>query len=326
MPECNRCHTPITWTKRAGRNIPLNIDGTDHHCKDGVNIPSTEKLPTQIGKLLMYEGNQAKLMLKDGKEHSYAISTDVLKGWQNAGHLLPADNHPDVWLDFSVDDKGFIRPGAKVAQRPDWAKDLSDPTKGEVKSPFKTGSEVKQERAIDAPGPAAPTNPPAGTETAPQTPPAAPQGQSVNEDAVRELLENITNTDPRVMEYLKEKEPALVKAFVDKMESVLHEVKERKKGPAEDRRMPTDAELLDMVYNYDTYWKGKTLMDISARHDIRHQVEWKNWQECLNLAINFHKMEHPSHAELQKLFTSAVLFHRFIHDRLNKVPLLDEVE
>lgn len=51
--------------------------------------------------------------------------------------------------------------------------------------------------------------------------------------------------------------------------------------------MPTDAELLDMTYNYDTYWKGKTLMDIAARHDIRRQVEFKNRLECVNTAITY---------------------------------------
>jgi len=189
MSKCKYCSQEISWSKRGGKNIPLNIDGTDHHCKDGVNIPSTEKPPTQIGKLVMYEGNQAKLLLKDGKEHSYAITAGVLKDWQNAGHLLPPENHPDVWLDFSVDDKGFIRPGAKVAQRPEWAKELSDPTKGEVKSPFKTGTEVKQEKAIDAPGPSAPTNPPESTGTAPQTTPAPAQGHDLESLVVLALMD-----------------------------------------------------------------------------------------------------------------------------------------
>lgn len=194
MTECKYCHTPITWTKRGGKNVPLNIDGTDHHCKDGKNIPSTEKVPTQIGKLVMYEGNQAKLLLKDGKEHSYAISAGVLKEWQSAGHLLPPENHPDVWLDFSVDDKGFIRPSAKVTQRPEWAKDLTDPTKGEVKSPFKTGTEVKQEKAIDAPGSPGPTNPQQVPGTAPQTTPAPAQSHDL-ESVVRSSIQDLMPSD-----------------------------------------------------------------------------------------------------------------------------------
>jgi hypothetical protein len=142
MTECKFCKTPITWTKRGDKSVPLNIDGTDHRCKDGKIVSSGEKLPTHIGKLIMYAGNQAMLLLKDGKEHSYAITSEVLKDWQGCGFLLPAENHPDVWLEFSVDQKGFIRPGAKVVLCPEWAKTLTDPTNGEIKSPFKSGKEI----------------------------------------------------------------------------------------------------------------------------------------------------------------------------------------
>jgi len=285
MTECKYCHTPITWTKRASKNIPLNIDGTDHHCKDGVNIPSTEKLPTQIGKLIMYAGNQAVLLLKDGKEHSYAITADVLKNWQTAGHLLPAENHPDVWLEFSVDDKGFIRQGAKAVQRPGWAQDLSDPTKGEIKSPFRTGTEVKQERAIEAPGSSSTTNPPTSTGTAPQTTGAPAQGQSTADPSVKELFTDLANTDQRVFEAIKHHEPELWDAFVRKIASI-GEDPTRQKGPVERGEFPTPDELLAMVYNYDTYWKSKTILDLMAAKRIADQVEFKNRLECVSLALS----------------------------------------
>ena len=301
MPECNRCHTPITWTKRAGRSVPLNIDGTDHHCKDGVNIPSTEKPPTQIGKLIMYAGNQAMLLLKDGKEHSYAITSEVLKDWQGCGFLLPAENHPDVWLDFSVDPKGFIRPGANVVLCPDWSKSLTDPTNGKIKTPFKSGKEILEQKLKEkiAEGTAKPAVQPAAQPSAQNPPPKGKEQASVsgspapatnppscpNGEAIHEMLENIANADPRVIEYLKKKEPELMKAFAAKMESPLLEVNGRKKGPVEEDRFPSDDELLKMVYNYDTYWKSKTVMDLMARQDIRQQVIFKNRMDSVNAAI-----------------------------------------
>jgi hypothetical protein len=365
MTECKYCKTPITWSKRAGRPIPLNIDGTDHHCKDGVNTPSTEKPPTQIGKLIMYAGNQAMLLLKDGKEHSYAITSEIRKDWQGCGFLLPAENHPDIWLDFSVDPKGYIRPGAKVVLCPEWSKILTDPTNGDVKSPFRNGKEIleqnlKEKIAESAAKPSCfkPALCPKGCDgtkdpcqfkpkvkpaqpkepAPPQDPPAnpAPEGSpssSVGEKPAiqtnpqeamkieqgREMLESILNADPRVIDHIAEHDPELWDAFREKMLGVIPD----KKTP--DLKLPSESELVTMTLDYNSYWKAKTLADIVVRHDIRKQVEFKNWTECLNLAITFHKMDHPSHAELQKLYTTAALFHRFINDRLNKVPLLDEV-
>jgi len=144
MPEYKYCKTPITWSKRAGRSIPLNIDGTDHHCKDGVNIPSTEKVPTQIGQLIAYDNSLTTFLLKDGKPHHFAMTQQVYAEWQKAVFLVPADNHPDVWLEFSVDGAGFVRAGARSTQKPVWAAQLSDPTKGEVKQ-IKTAKEILQE-------------------------------------------------------------------------------------------------------------------------------------------------------------------------------------
>lgn len=144
MSKCKFCDTEITWTKRAGKNVPLNIDGTDHRCKDGKNIPSTEKVPTQIGQLTGYTKELATFTLKDGKTHSYAMTQTIYSDWQKAAFLLPVENHPDVWLEFSVDSVGFVRTGAKVTQKPTWAAGLEDPTKGLVTA-FTTGAKILQE-------------------------------------------------------------------------------------------------------------------------------------------------------------------------------------
>lgn len=174
---------------------------------------------------------------------------------------------------------------------------------------------------------AAKKDPPA--KTAPEGSPSSSAGEKPSiqtnpQEAMKiaqghDMLESILNADPRVIDHIAEHDPDLWDAFREKMLGVMPD----KKTP--DLKLPSESDLVSMTLNYDSYWKAKTLADIVVRHDIRKQVEFKNWTECLNLAITFHKMDHPSHAELQKLFTSAVLFHRFIHDRLNNVPLLDEV-
>ena len=87
---------------------------------------------------------------------------------------------------------------------------------------------------------------------------------------------------------------------------------ERKKGPIEENRMPTREEMLAMVYNYDTYWKAKTLMDIQAREDIRQQVEWKNWQEALGLAIEYE----GDNTNLTALMKDAEEIHAFIRGKV----------
>jgi len=93
---------------------------------------------------------------------------------------------------------------------------------------------------------------------------------------------------------------------------------ERKKGPVEECRMPTREELLAMVYDYNTYWKAKTLMDIQAHDEIRRQVNWKNWQECINSAIEAYKvigfLEGSNH--LKMIDELAEHFHTFIPDAI----------
>jgi hypothetical protein len=93
---------------------------------------------------------------------------------------------------------------------------------------------------------------------------------------------------------------------------------ERKKGPAEECRMPTREELLAMVYNYDTYWKAKTLMDVQAHDEIRQQVEFKNWQEAVSLAITYHQRCEDglsTEEDLKIVFSTATAIHGFIRSK-----------
>lgn len=207
------------------------------------------------------------------------------KEFQPAGDL-PRDPEAEKQraaeaLQQNLREKLDEKPGCfKAALCPKGCDGMKDPCQFKPKKP------VVQEPPKQPPVSSTPINPPTGTGTAPQTTPAAMQGAPTTDSSIKELFEDLANTDPRVFEIIKHHEPELWDAFVKKIESI-REDPTRQKSPAEDRRMPTDAELLDMTYNYDTYWKGKTLMDIAARHDIRRQVEFKNRLECVNTAITY---------------------------------------
>ncbi len=97
----------------------------------------------------------------------------------------------------------------------------------------------------------------------------------------------------------------------------------RKKGPIEECRMPTREELLAMVYSYDTYWKAKTLMDIQAHEEIRQQVEVKNWQECVNSAIEYHQRAEDGLSTVEDLnivFVTATAIRAFIQGKTGGAP------
>jgi len=70
-----------------------------------------------------------------------------------------------------------------------------------------------------------------------------------------------------------------------------HGPEPRKKSPAEERRAPTDEELLAMIYSPDTYWKGKAIMEIMDLDRIRKQIEFKNRIESANAAIAYHEKQ-----------------------------------
>jgi hypothetical protein len=101
-------------------------------------------------------------------------------------------------------------------------------------------------------------------------------------------------------------------------------VEPRKKSPIEENRMPNREELIGMVYSPDTYWRAKTLLDIEAHESICRQVETKNWQDCVGLAIEYHqRMEDGFSTEddLKKyVFPTATLIHDFIKGKTGGAP------
>ena len=170
----------IHFEKEAGKFVAKNSDGSPHRCKDGKMIPTQAPVsaaPRMIGRLEKYDQCSATLTLRGGKKTVYAIILDRYRDFQKGALLLPAENHPDAWLDFAADKQGFILPGWKVIQPPEWAKELSDPTGGEVKTP--PAKAPAQETAVNAPGAVAPTNPPTEPEkpagTAPEPAPEDPE-------------------------------------------------------------------------------------------------------------------------------------------------------
>jgi hypothetical protein len=231
----------------------------------------------------MYGGNQAKFLFNDGKEHYCAISANVLKEFQGCGFLLPPDNHPDVWLEFSVDDNGFIRPGAKVTARPEWATDLFDPTKGEVKSTFKSGKEILQEnlnqKKAELPNdppkhPSGSSNPtilPSGTETA-QKPAPAPEHPTVppkdewNEE--REEFCNLLTASgregmPDLLQHLIEK----TDFFIAPSSTKYHDARD---GGLLHHSMKVYHNLVELmkIYEIEIPTDGTSLAIIALLHDI----------------------------------------------------------
>jgi len=117
---CNRCGTPINVKPVGDKWVATNEDGTPHRCKDGVNIPAVGKVPALVGRLDSYTPFSVTFTMKTGKV-TYAQSRERAAEMDKAAFMMPKDNHPDVWLSFSVDKQGFLLPGYKQIPAPDWA-------------------------------------------------------------------------------------------------------------------------------------------------------------------------------------------------------------
>ena len=130
---CTGCKKMITMRKTAEGWRPFNPDNSPHKCGNDAKKGSQPGAIT--GKLESYGTGSATFTLKGGVKKTYALPAPIQKEWANASFLLPASNHPDIWLESSVDTKNFILPGSRVVQRPDWAAQLNDPTGGEIKKP-----------------------------------------------------------------------------------------------------------------------------------------------------------------------------------------------
>ena len=37
MPSCKYCNQEITWTENNGKNIPMNLDNSQHRCRTKQN-------------------------------------------------------------------------------------------------------------------------------------------------------------------------------------------------------------------------------------------------------------------------------------------------
>ncbi|MDD5348508.1 MAG: hypothetical protein PHT59_07835 [Candidatus Omnitrophica bacterium] len=145
MSECKKCHATIVWKKKPDGTFapPENLDGTRHTCG---NDASAGKQPGEIiGRLEDYTQGSAEFTVKGGTRKVYAITAAMQKDWIAAEYLMPVSNHPDIWLEFSVDAKNFILPGCHTTQRPDWASKMSDPTGGEVKKPAQNTPELPKD-------------------------------------------------------------------------------------------------------------------------------------------------------------------------------------
>lgn len=149
MSTCKKCGAEIVWKKRPDSTYfpPQNPDGSPHDCEN-----KAKQAGSIIGRLESYATGSASFTLKGGIAKTYALTNNMLRDWQTAGFLMPADNHPEVWLGFTKDDKSFIL-SYHTESRPLWAAELSDPTNGEIKKPeFKKASELpKQDTPCTSP-------------------------------------------------------------------------------------------------------------------------------------------------------------------------------
>jgi hypothetical protein len=158
MSQCKKCGGDVIWKEKPGGGFfpPENKDGSRHDCenKHGKAAP-----PQIVGRLDFYNSGSATFTVKGGKSKTYAILQSVSKDFELKGFHIPSENHPDVWLGFSVDDKSFILPGYAVVQKPDWASTISDPTNGEIKQPaFTRASELPKDTPCTSPA-ASPESP-----------------------------------------------------------------------------------------------------------------------------------------------------------------------
>lgn len=159
MPEdqkyCNRpgCGKPIKWTKRGTRNIPLNMDGTDHHCSPS----NAAKSDCIIGRMESYAGNSATFTVKGGAQKTYAITPGVLSAWKDAGFAK------GTWLSFEKDAQGFIQQGKyKQVEVPEWAGELEAAQQPVTKPPAQ--EKPPETRTSPVVPPAAITHPPQSPE------------------------------------------------------------------------------------------------------------------------------------------------------------------
>jgi hypothetical protein len=142
MSKCKTCGATVIWKKKPDGTFapPENPDGSRHVCEHKTQGSQPGAI---IGRLNIYGTGSATFTLKGNLKKTYALPAPIQKAWADASFLLPASNHPDIWIEFSVDSKSFIQQGWRTVQRPDWAAQLADPTQGEIKKPESKPAMVK---------------------------------------------------------------------------------------------------------------------------------------------------------------------------------------
>lgn len=163
---------------------------------------------------------------------------------------------------------------------------------------FTTGAEIKKEQSAQTPKPEPAKAPPAA-KPAPIAQTPAPEPKVAQKPA--NAAPNAPTTEAP-------------KGGIAGIVAATKAIAEGVAPPAEpedtDVTYPSDKELLALVYSYETYWKSKTIMDLMARNDIRAQVSWKNWGECVALAIQ------SSPKNKKELFAIATEIHAFIEGKV----------
>jgi len=153
---CNKCGEIILMQNAGGIWKALNKDFTPHKCGG-----QEKKDPGAIiGLLTGYNSGSATFRVRGGATKTFALNGSTFTAWQTAGY------GPDQWIEFSVDAKGFIQPGARNVQQPDWGDALKDPTGGEIKTPNTHNpapctTEQPKETSCTSPQAAQPAAPPA---------------------------------------------------------------------------------------------------------------------------------------------------------------------
>jgi hypothetical protein len=93
-------------------------------------------------------------------------------------------------------------------------------------------------------------------------------------------------------------------------------------APVPAKKAPFDRDLItSMIGNPDTYWRAKFMLDLQAHDEIRQQVEWKNWGECIDLAMKYHQVADVPLEEGTgiSVFATATIIHDFIRGKV-EVP------
>lgn len=256
MSTCKKCGAQVIWKKKpdgSGFLPPENPDGARHDCENKAQATQPGGI---TGRLESYGTGSATLTLKGNVKKTYALPAPVQKAWADASFLLPVSNHPDIWLEFSVDSKNFIQQGWHQVQRPEWAGELSDPSGGEIKKPAQK----------------APAQPPTETCTSPAAAPEQKKGVPLGVKDIwleerDEFCNLLTGTGregmPDLLQHLIEK----TDFFLAPSSTKYHDARE---GGLLHHSLKTYRSLVELtkIYAVEIPEDGTSLIIIALLHDI----------------------------------------------------------